>query len=131
MKKRKTGKRKGRQAEYRQIGTGTQRLDEIVYTSAFRTRQKFGAASPVRHIPVDQVDEDSAKTLTVSPSHAKGETVVRCDCGHEVSEADFISRLQAPNSINSLADFHLIAKKLRCNACKQRGKARVLFKICY
>ena len=121
MKKRNTGKRKGRHPEYRQIGTGTQKADEVVYTSSFRTRQKFGAASAVRHISVPQVDVRSVNR----------ETVVRCDCGHEVSEADFFSLLPSPKPINNLAYFDKIAHRLNCKECNQIGRAQVLNKICY
>lgn len=130
MKKKNKSKQSGQFTEYRQIGTGTQRADEVVYTSAFRTRQKFGAASPVRHIPVSRPDTRRGG-LVKSSLTAEGEKLLRCECGHEVSERDFISNLPTPKLINSLTDFHLIAGRLRCSMCKQKGKAQTITKICY
>ena len=130
VKKRNNGKKTGQFPKYRQIGTGTQRADEVVYTSAFRTRQKFGAASPVRHIPVQRLGKQVGVS-TKSNSTARHEKLLRCKCGHEVLERDFISSLPLPKPISSLADFHQISDKLRCDICKQRGKAKVVTKMSY
>ena len=130
MKNKNKGKRSGQFSKYRQIGTGTQRADEVVYTSAFRTRQKFGAASPVRHIPVQRLGMQLGG-LPESNSSTRHEKLLRCECGHEVSERDFISSLPLPKPISSLADFHQISDKLRCDVCRQRGKAKVVTKMSY
>ena len=130
VKNKNKGKRSGQYSKYRQIGTGTQRADEIVYTSAFRTRQKFGAASPVRHIPVQRLGMQLGG-LPESNSCTRHEKLLRCECGHEVSERDFISSLPLPKPIISLADFHQISDKLRCDICKQRGKAKIVTKMSY
>ena len=130
VKKKDNYKKTGQFPKYRQIGTGTQRADEVVYTSAFRTRQKFGAASPVRHIPVQRSDKQLGG-LPKSNSTTRHKKLLRCECGHEVSERDFISSLPLPKPISSLADFHLIADKLRCNVCKERGKVKPVTKITY
>jgi len=130
VKNKNKGKRSGQYSKYRQIGTGTQRADEIVYTSAFRTRQKFGAASPVRHIPVQRLGMQLGG-LPESNSCIRHEKLLRCECGHEVSERDFISSLPLPKPIISLADFHQISDKLRCDICKQRGKAKIVTKMSY
>ena len=130
MKKKDNYKKTGQFPKYRQIGTGTQRADEVVYTSAFRTRQKFGAASPVRHIPVQRLGMQLGG-LPESNSCTRHEKLLRCECGHEVSERDFISSLPLPKPIISLADFHQISDKLRCDICKQRGKAKIVTKMSY
>ena len=131
MKKRGGKNRKGQSSAYREIGTGTQRQDEVVYTSAFRTRQKFGAASPVRYIPVSKPKIQSDAQTVAPSSTTKGERVLRCNCGHEVSEVDFLSNLPTPKPIDSLADLHLIADRLRCGVCKRKGAARAVFKVKY
>ena len=87
MKKRNNGKKTGQFPKYRQIGTGTQRADEVVDTSAFRTRQKFGAASPVCHIPVQRLGKQVGVS-TKSNSTARHEKLLRCECGHEVLERE-------------------------------------------
>ena len=130
VKNKNKGKRAGQYSKYRQIGTGTQRADEVVYTSAFRTRQKFGAASPVRHIPVQRLGMQLGG-LPESNSSTRHEKLLRCECGHEVSEREFISSLPLPKPISSLADFHQISDKLRCDICKQRGKAKIVTKMSY
>ena len=130
VKNKNKGKRSGQYSKYRQIGTGTQRADEVVYTSAFRTRQKFGAASPVRHIPVQRLGMQLGD-LPKSKTSTRHEKLLRCECGHEVSERDFISSLPLPKPVSSLADFHQISDKLRCDVCKQRGKAKIVTKMSY
>ena len=96
-----------------------QRNDERVYTNAFRTPQKFGAASSVRF-----VSSNEHKTTV------KKKLVLRCDCGREVSETEFVLAMRKRMTF-SMEDFEKISHGLKCNSCRQRGKVRKVFKVDY
>ena len=112
----------------------------IVYTDPHSelVRMPNLALHPVRHIPVQrffwQANCGGGSTNNCRQYYLlqdKFEKLLRCECGHEVFERDFISSLPLPKPISSLADFHQISDKLRCDVCRQRGKAKVVTKMSY
>ena len=99
------------------------------YTKHFRTPQKFGAASGVRRPEITKEDrlkyERSAKNITTPTSGA----FLRCaNCGHEIAEQQFLSKLPDHIKIENLYNFRSIASKVTCSQCGLKGEAKVIFK---
>ena len=116
------------------------------YTSSFRTPQKFGAASSVRRPVITEQEQikyerlapraetstnvRKKSSLSVRPPQSPPAVgpFLRCECGHEVSEVEFIGGLPKNIDISSLNEFRSIAGKVTCRECKVKGRAKVIFK---